>query len=613
MAVEFGVLGPLVVSATGRPVELTAPKLRIVLASLLMRPARVISTPELMDNLWDEQLPADGRSALQTYVMRLRGALGPARHVIRTEATGYKIDVSQEAVDHCQFRSFIGLAQAARNGGNLHAESRALRSGLALWRGRPLADVPSHALQQHEVPRLEEERLVAVERRIDVDLDLGRHAALVSELYSLTAEHQLRERFWGQLMVALYRSDRQADALRAYHQLSTLLREELGLDPCEQLRELYQGVLCGDQVLAAPRTPALSDAGPARVAASRASPFQVPHDVADFVGREDLMSELAVLGNVSDKAGLAVLALSGPPGVGKTALAFRAAHRLRQAFPDGQLFADLRGYSSDPPKTPSESLEQFLRALGIPSAELSHGLDEQGALFRSVLADRRVLVILDNARDADQVRPLLPGSSSCVVIVTSRDSLLGLSATDGARAISVGPLPPAAARTLLSRILGRQRVAAEATATDELAALCSYLPLAIRIVAVRLAARPRITIASAVRELRSANKFAAMAIGDDEEAAVYRAFERSYRLLQPSDARLFRLVSLIPGRDFDRHAAASVAAASPGAVQGMLERLEAANLIYARKPGRFQFHGLIRDFAHYRARYDGGDVRRDAD
>ncbi|CAL9572457.1 Regulatory protein AfsR [Actinosynnema sp. ALI-1.44] len=582
--VEFGVLGALTAAVRGVPVALTGAKSRIVLASLLLRPGRPVSTDELVERLWDVAPARGARNTTQSYVMRLRTALGDAGRMIRTHPSGYVADVPETSVDLWRFREHVRRAGAA---GDARAQSSELAAGLALWRGAPLADVPSEFLQRNEVPALVEERLQAVERRIDVDLELGRHAGLVAELQKLTTEHRLREHFWHQLMLALVRSERQADALAAYRAVSALLREELGVEPGEPLQRLHHRILNGEAGGAAPPPPP-PDRWPV--------PRQLPAGLQDFTGRDAEARRVEDIITSATRA-VPVVVLSGPPGVGKTALALHVAHRVAQRFPDGQLHLDLRGYSTSPPVSATDALNRLLRALGTPPELVPHDLDDQSALFRSKLADRRVLLVLDNAVSADQIRPLLPGSATCAVLVTSRDKLVGLVALGAAQQVPVDLVSPEDARKLLTTLLGEERTAAEPRAVDEFAALCGYLPLALRIAAANLTASPGLGIADYVDRVRRSDRLDEMSIAGDDQAAVHWAFDRSYSVLKPEPARLFRLLSLAPGPDFDRFTAAELAGVAPEAAAKALTRLATANLVFSRAAGRYQFHDLIGEFA----------------
>lgn len=599
---EFGLLGPLTVAVDGTPITVGAAKMRIVLASLLLRRGEVVSVDTLVERLWNGDPPAGARNAVQTYIRRLRTLLGAAGRLIVTSATGYSIDVPATAIDIHRFRGHMEQARAAAAAEHTEVEDRELRAALALWRGAPLPDVPSESLHRDEVPLLLEERFQALESRVDVDLRLDRHADLIAELHALTSEYPLRERLWHQLMLALYRCHRTAEALTAFRTVSTLLRDELGVDPGTELTDLHKRILTGDTALHDLRKPPTDGWVVA---------CQLPPEVINFVGRDDLVERIAtvVAPPAPTRNGLPIVVLSGPPGVGKTELAVHVAHRLRSQFPDGQLFVNLRGFSLDASVRAEETLGGFLRALGVPAERIPLPPDERGALFRSMMTGRRVLLVLDNASSPDQVRPLLPGSAECAVIVTSRDSLFGLSAVNGADRVPVDPVTGAEAEALLGTIIGADRADAEPTAVAELATACGFLPLALRIAASNLVAMPGQSVAEHVRELRSDDRLAAFAIDGDDQASVRVAFDLSYRALQPELARLFRLLSLAPGPDFDRYAVASIAGVGVAQARRMLASLATANLVMHHGADRYGFHDLIRDYAASQARRDSPESR----
>ncbi|RZU51348.1 DNA-binding SARP family transcriptional activator [Krasilnikovia cinnamomea] len=599
--VTFGLLGPLTVSVGDVPVIVGAAKMRALLASLLLRRGEVLSVDSLVERLWGDDLPSDARNAVQTYIRRLRTLLGTARSIIVTSPPGYYIDVPPSAVDIDRFRAHVQLAGSAQARGDIEAEVRELRAGLALWRGTPLSDVSSESLHRDEQPLLIEERLQALERRIDADLRAGRQVEVIAELRALTTEFPLRERLWHHLILALYRSHRQAEALNAFRDVSALLREELGVDPCGELTQLHHRILTADPSLHPPSHAA---------AGSWVAPSQLPPEVNDFVGRAELVDRVTsqVARPPQASGGLPLVVLSGPPGVGKTELALHVAHRLRNDFPDGQLFVNLRGFSSDASVRPEEALSGFLSALGAPANRVPHNPDQQRALFRSMLAGRRVLLVLDNAGSPEQVRPLLPGSPSCSVIVTSRDNLSGLSAVNGAHRVPVDPVTALEAEALLSRIIGADRIDSEPQAVAKLATACGFLPLALRIAASNVAAAPGQTIAGHAEDLRSDDRLVALTIDGDDQASVRIAFDHSYRELEPETARLFRLVSLAPGPDFDRYTAASLAGVSPAVARRTLSRLAMANLVQHHGSDRYRFHDLIREYATAQASHDGPEA-----
>ncbi|NKE63925.1 AfsR/SARP family transcriptional regulator, partial [Lentzea sp. PSKA42] len=390
---QFRLLGPLEVRLDGSAVVLRAGKHRALLAALLLRPNRVVPVTELVEHVWGDAPPARTRGTLQTYVMRLRAALGDPS-LIQTAADGYRMRVDPLAVDAHRFADAAARGRVAAAADDLVMARKAFAEALELWRGPVLSDVPSETLYSEHAPRLTELLMTVHEQRIDVELALGNHADLVPELFALTRDHPLRERFWGQLMLALYRSSRQAEALEAFRQLDRTLDEQLGIDPSQELRSLHQAILVGSPELAAPAVAREPERAPA-------SPMRLPDDIADFTGRSwhvERISGLITGGSVP------IVTLAGQPGVGKTTLAVHVAHLLRDRFPDGQLYVDLRGYALGPPADGMDVLSRFLRALGVPPDEIPPDADEQSTMLRSLLSGRRMLLVLDNASAPDQVR-----------------------------------------------------------------------------------------------------------------------------------------------------------------------------------------------------------------
>ncbi|WP_052684260.1 AfsR/SARP family transcriptional regulator [Lentzea aerocolonigenes] len=556
---QFRLLGPLDVRLDGASVVLRAGKHRALLAALLLRPNRVVPVTELVEHLWGDAPPARTRGTLQTYVMRLRAALGDPS-LIQTAADGYRMRVDPLAVDVHRFADAAARGRAAAAADDLVTARKAFAEALELWRGPVLSDVPSETLYAENAPRLTELLMSVHEQRIDVELALGNHADLVPELFTLTRDHPLRERFWAQLMLALYRSSRQAEALEAFRQLDRTLDEQLGIDPSGELRALHQAILVGAPSLAAP----VAEREPER---APASPMRLPDDIADFTGRVEHVERISGL---ITGGSVPIVTLAGQPGVGKTTLAVHMAHLLRDRFPDGQLYVDLRGYSLGPPADEMDVLSRFLRALGVPPDEIPPDADEQSTMLRSLVSGRRMLLVLDNASAPDQVRPLLPGTASCRVIVTSRDDLRGLIAMNGARTVPVDVFAPAESAALLGRLLGPGDHA-------ELASRCGHLPLALRVAAAYLAGRGDVTISGSPIEL-------------------------AYAALPPAPQRLFRLLSLVPGPDFTAEAASALADVD---AEGLLTVLEIAQLVVSLAPGRFRFHDeLVRYAAALREESD---------
>ncbi|WP_158840421.1 AfsR/SARP family transcriptional regulator [Saccharothrix deserti] len=533
-----------------------AGKHRALLAALSLRAGRVVSIGELVSFLWGDDPPARTRGTLQTYVMRLRQLLGDPS-LIRTTSDGYRLVVPPEHVDVHRFTTTAGLARQAAQSGHLVDAAELYAEALNLWRGPALSDVPSEALRDDEVPRLAERLLVVHEERNDVELALGNHERLVPLLRSLTADHPLRERFWAQLMVALYRASRQAEALEAFRLVDRMLDEQLGIEPGAALRRLHQAILVGDPSLAAPAERADPDV-----------PDQLPPDVPEFVGRVELVDRISrLIAPDEPRTAVPIVALTGVPGVGKTALAVHVAHRLRDRFPDGRLYVDLRGYAPGPATPVVEVLTRFLRALGVPPEQIPVDVDEQSTLFRSLLTGRRMLLVLDNAAAPDQVRPLLPGAASCPVLVTSRDDLRGLIAVDGARRVGLDVFEPHESLALLRR---------SGQAAEELARRCGHLPLTLDIVAASVGGG---SVARYLNRLGGRHPL-----------------DLAHAALTPGARRLFGLLSVVPGPDFTTEAAANAADLPVPEAAALLDQLTRARLVRSGA-GRFAFHDELARFA----------------
>jgi DNA-binding SARP family transcriptional activator len=574
-------LGSLSVRPTGNEVVIAAAKQRVVLGALLVRANHVVSYDELAEAVWDCAPPASARVTLRNYVKSLRQSLGPAASRLVTRDPGYMIRLGSDELDILWFRALCDEGGAAVRQGDWERAAAVLAEALAQWAGDPLEDVPSERLRAAVVPGLERLRWQATEWRIEADLHLGRHADLLLELQSLVADNPLRERFHAQLMLALYRAGRVAEALAAYEQARLTLAEQLGVDPGPELYRLHERMLRGDPELARARPGLL-----------RQLPAAPPH----FVGRA---RELAAL---REQAG-GVTTIEGTAGVGKTALALRFAHEVAGRFPDGQLYVNLRGF--DPagvPVDPAEAIRDFLAALGVDPQRIPADLAAQAALYRSMIAGRRLLILLDNARDAGQVRPLLPGSPGCLVIVTSRPRLTGLVAHDGARPLTLDLLSLPEARELLGLRLGTVPPTA-----DEMITLCARLPLALSIAAARAASSADSSLEALTRELRDArHRLDGLETGD-AASSVRAVFSWSYQQLSAAAARMFRLLGLHPGPDICLAAAASAAGIEEERARGVLRELGDARMITENAPGRYSFHDLLRAFAAEQA------ISRDSD
>jgi DNA-binding SARP family transcriptional activator len=610
----FGLLGPLQVQIDDREVCVPGARQRVVLAALLLTPGQAVSAARMCELVWDGRPPAQAAVTLRSYVKRLRQALGPpGRARITTTSSGYQIDAGADQIDIAQFDTHIRTGIAAAQSGDWRCAAGLLDQALTLWRGRPLADIPCQALQLAEAPRLEEQQLQAIQWRIEASLQLGQHDQVTPQLQSLTAEHPLREPFHGQLMVALYRSGRQADALTAYRRARGILVSELGLEPGPEMQLLHQRVLARDrELLTSPPSAAAAQAA----GRDRQVPRQLPAPVAGFTGRHVELAELAGLLTSTRRAATAptalITAIGGTAGVGKTALAVHWAHQVAGSFPDGQLYVNLRGYDPAQPITAVDALARFLRDLGVPGPDIPAEEEGRAARYRSLLAGRRLLVLLDNAGSAEQVRPLLPGTDGCAAVVTSRDALAGLVARDGARRLDLDLLPLADAISLLRALIGG-RVDAEPEEAAALAACCCRLPLALRVAAELAVARPTVTLASLAAELADQqHRLDLLEAGGDPRTAVRAVFSWSMRHLDPGTARGFRLLGLHPGPDLDAYVAAALTGTSLQHAGELLDQLTRAHLIQTAGPGRHAMHDLLRDYARELADYDGDDERRAA-
>jgi DNA-binding SARP family transcriptional activator/tetratricopeptide (TPR) repeat protein len=598
-SLRIAALGPLRAWRDEHELQLGTVRQQAVLAVLAVRAGRPVSRGELIDAVWGEDPPATAENGVHTYIARLRRVLEPARgrrapgRLLVSTTSGYLLRMERGQFDVDVFDERLSRARQSAAEGDAEAAIHALDTALSLWRGPAFAGIRGPFV---EVERacLEERRLAAVEERAELLLRTGRHVDLAAELPGLVREFPLRERLRELLMQSLYRCGRQADALAVFRETRQVLSDELGVEPTANLQRLHRQILVGDPALAAP----LARSGPAPEPAGPPSPFQLPHDVADFTGR---YGELAQLRNMVGGAGATVLisALDGAAGVGKTALAVHIGHQVAGHFPDGQLFLDLRGFHPHlPPMPASEALGQLLWSLGVDQRAVPSDLDKRVALYRSLVARKRLLLVLDNAATAEQVRPLLPGRPTCVVIVTSRDRLGGLVARDGARRLTLDVLRQDEARTLLVRTIGAERVAAEPEAAAELARLCGYLPLALRIAADRVAVRPRLLLRDLVDRLGvEYDRLNVLATDGDETTAVRAVFSWSYQALSPGVARLFRLLGLHTGPDISVHAAAALADLAPAAVHGHLDALTSVHLLEDSGRGRYRLHDLLRVYA----------------
>ena len=610
------VLGPLEVWTGDGWTGVNAPKWRALLAVLLATPGQVVSTGRLVDELWGDDPPSGARKLVAGYVLRLRRLTGdPDGRVLVTQAPGYRVTVSRAGLDAYQFEDLLAAGRRALESKDASRAAWFLDEALALWRGPALADVPRGPAAAAEADRLDELHLGGIELRIEAAICCGRQAELVAELRALTAGHPLRERFWHQLMRALEGCGRTAEALGVYAQAREVIADELGSDPGPDLQQLHRRILAGRPADApAPLSPpsGLTQAPAGRIAA--VVPRQLPTAVAHFTGRTDELKILDCLRGTAGMGGTVVIsAIGGTAGVGKTALAVHWAHQVAGEFPDGQLYVNLRGFDpSGQPATPAEAVRGFLDALQVPPDAIPADLVAQAGLYRSLVAGKRMLVVLDNARDAAQVRPLLPGSRDSLVVVTSRAQLTGLVAAEGAVPISLNVLSEADARQLLSRRMGIKQVAGEPEAVTELIGLCAGLPLALAVAAARAVARPDLPLAVLLAELREARDWLDALATGDTATDIRAVLSWSYQDLSEAAARMFRLLGLHPGPDISRAAAASLAAMPSAQVHAALRELTGAHLLIEHDPGRFAFHDLLRAYAAERAAAEEDDAGRRA-
>jgi DNA-binding SARP family transcriptional activator len=613
----LGILGPLLVSDDrGKHFTVAAARQRTVLAALLVRANRTVPVEELAELVWDTAPPGGAARTARTYVVRLRRAVGPAVAArIVTRDPGYRCEVAQDELDVLRFEALCRQGAAAVRARAWRQARGLLAEALGLWRGVPLEDIASQALRQECTEHLEQARLRAVEWRIEADLHLGRHLELIPELQALAGEYPLREHGHAQLMLALYRCGRAAEALEAFQRARRVLVQGLGIEPGPELRALQEKILAGDAGLAAqPR----QDDEPADAArhASIVRPRQLPPAAGHFTGRAE---ELRILSELPARTGhtggtVVVSAIGGMAGIGKTALAVHFGHQAAELFPDGQLYVNLAGFSpAGSPLAPGQALRGFLDALGVRPEQIPAGLDGQAGLYRSLLAGRQMLVVLDNAADEQQVRPLLPGSPGCLAVVTSRRQLAGLAAAEGAALITLDCLTEAEALQLLSARLGAGRVAAEPGAAGDLVTLCAGLPLALAIAAARGAVRPGFSLAELAAELRQAgNSLDALDAGG-QGASIRPVFSWSCKALSQPAARMFRLLGLHPGPDVSVRAAASLAGLGRPAARVLLDELTCASLLTEHRPGRYALHDLLRAYAaEQAATADSGGEQRAA-
>jgi DNA-binding SARP family transcriptional activator/tetratricopeptide (TPR) repeat protein len=633
VVLRVGVLGPVTAWYGGQELSVGQPRQQAVLGILAMRANRIISRGELVDAVWGHDPPASAEGGIYTYVAGLRRIIEPNRslrgpgRILVSSGAGYVLHLVPGQPDAVSFEQHLGRARQLRKGGDAAGAAAELNSALALWRGIAFAGVPGPFAETERV-RLGELRSAAAEEQADVLLSLGRHEEVVPDLTAMVADHPLRERMRGLLMIALYRSGRPAEALRVFQVGRRVLADELGIDPGAELSRIHQQVLTADPALDAgmeaddtadPLMAAEPDDGyrrPRHEVVDRTVPAQLPLDAQGFSGRRD---ELGVLQDTlsARSAGpdetVPIVIISGTAGIGKTALAVRFGRQVAKRFGDGQLYVNLRGLDpATPPMEPVEALRYFLDALGVPPHRIPAGTEGRAALYRSLLDGKRMLIVLDNARDVVQVRPLLPGAPGSLVVVTSRNELTGLVAAEGAVPVTLDVLSDDEAREMLARRLGQDRTAAEPEAAEEIICACARLPLALGIAIGRAAARPKRSLAELAAELRDARGRLDL-LEADAATNVRAVISWSYDQLSETAARMFRLLGLHPGPDISLSAAASLAGLTRTQAGAALRELTRAHMAVEYLPARFTFHDLLRAYAADQAeRHDSGDERQAA-
>ena len=605
--VELRLLGPLEIEIDGRVLELSRAKLRALVGALAVDLNSSVTIDRIALWIWGPSSRVGTRNAIQTYVMRLRKQFGSAAHAVRTTPDGYLLQLDPSRVDIFKFEQLVDLAGGALARGLAAEAARSYAEALALWRGAPLADIESDWAQRDVASRLEERRLDVLEKRFEADLMVGRHAEIIAELQTEVSLHPFREQLWHNLILAQHRAGRSAEAVASFNRVSDLLSEHLNIRPGARLRNLYQKVLQGDEEGAASARGASEKVEISVPKPSQAHqvPAQLPADVSNFVGRRAL---LAAVDELRDRP--PVILFSGAPGVGKTALAVRVAHRWRESFPDGQLFVNLRGYDAEAPLAALDVLPRFLRSLGLSAEQIPLIQEEQESLYQQMISGRSLCILLDNASSVNQVRPLLPRGSGCTVLVTSRHVLSELVEEREAQLVDVDVLEETEATELVIDIAGEHIALEEPEAVAEIVRLCGGLPLALRIAATNISGSSPEELLGYVDEFHRGSRLAVLSIADDDQAAVRAAFDISFSLLSNLDSRVFSLLAVVPGADFTLDVVAAVADLAVAEAESVLLRLVKANLVQWRSPGRFGLHDLLRAYAAERVRGVGAaDVR----
>ncbi|HLU27275.1 MAG TPA: BTAD domain-containing putative transcriptional regulator [Glycomyces sp.] len=588
MTLDVRLLGPLEVRVDGRPVTIPRGNVSTVLALLLDDADRVVPLSGLVVGVYGDDLPLDPETQVQNTVGVLRRRLGAARDRVETVGRAYRLRIAESELDTLRCKAKEVRARELRREGRKEEAAAVLREALDEWRGPALADLPGRAAGAIG-RRLDEYRIALLEQRIEADIETGAAAGAVQELRQILTAHRTRQRLVGLLMRALHACGRTAEALEAFAELKERLADSLGADPDRELVALHTAILRD--------RPAEPAAAPAEPPSAVPVPAMLPRATSRFTGRQSEIRALdRFLMDAGAEAGLA--AVTGMGGIGKTALAVRWAHRVAHRFPDGQLYFNLRGFDPVAPgATPAEVLGEALAALGVAARDLPSGLDERAGLYRTVLARRRVLIVLDDARDAAHVRPLLATAPGSFTIVTSRDRLVGLDANEGAEVVHLGLLSAVESKALLARRIGPDRAAADGAAVDRIAAACGRFPLALTLAGSWAAADPALPLGALADRLANAATVLGALASTDFASDPRTVFDGSYQLLEEREALAFCVFGLHPGPELTPAAAASLMGVEPAEARAALTELATHSLV-DRLPGdRYAMHDLLRDYA----------------